>query len=186
MSKSSKGSAFEREISKILTRWVSGKDEPVLFWRVPGSGGLLTRNYLIGEAFSGDIRAVLPEATWVTDIFSIEAKNGYPGGSFDKHLKNNKSDEIKGFWEQCVRDANVNEKKPLLIWRKKGLSPWIGVTEDVKDFISGNLNIRFVHLGWNEDDDLPDIYFFDMKKFFELLDSEQVKEHFKNEIHQDK
>jgi hypothetical protein len=180
MGKSSKGSAFERELARILTVWVQGTVNPVLFWRVPASGGMLTRNLLIGEAFSGDVIAVQPAGKWVTKIFSIEAKNGYPSASFDKHLKENKSDEIKGFWTQAKRDADVVDKIPLLIYRKKGMSPWIGVTEVVKNLIDDKLQntLRFVHLGWNKADDLPDIYFFDMKNFFELLDPEDVKKHF--------
>lgn len=180
MAKSSKGSAFERELSRILTVWVSGQENPVLFWRVPASGGCLTRNINIGEAFSGDIRSLHPDADWVTQIFSIEAKNGYPAASFDKHLKDNKTDDIKSFWSQASRDAKIVNKIPLLIYRKKGLSPWIGVTKEVKDLIDEKhqKTLRFVHLGWNTVDDLEDIYFFDMKMFFELLDPEDVKRHF--------
>jgi hypothetical protein len=179
--KSSKGSAFERELSKLLTVWVSGLDEPILFWRVPASGGMMTRNFHVGEAFSGDIRSLHPSSAWVTDIFSIEAKNGYPGASHDKHLKENKSDAIKSFWVQAVRDAEVVTKIPLLIYRKKGLPPWVGVTQEMKDLLDVKLtkSLRFVHLGWNEDDALPDIFFYDMKSFFEHLNPEDVKEHFK-------
>jgi hypothetical protein len=39
----------------------------------------------------------LPEGNFLTDIFVIEAKNGYPNYSLDKHLKYNKSDELKSF-----------------------------------------------------------------------------------------
>lgn len=178
MSKSSKGSAFERELSKLLTTWVQGTPEPLLFWRGHGSGGMLTRNIGVGKNFSGDIYALDEKSMWVTNLLSIEAKNGYPSASFDKHLKNNKNDEIRDFWKQCIRDATTYNKIPILIFRKKGNSPWIGVPKVLADiyFNENKTPANYVHLSWEFE--LPEIYFFDMKHFLDIVNANLIKEKF--------
>ena len=37
-----KGSAFEREVCKMLNVWLTGKEKPYVFWRSPSSGALAT------------------------------------------------------------------------------------------------------------------------------------------------
>jgi hypothetical protein len=67
-----------------------------LLWKSPNSGGV-SSVILKNVDMSGDIIALKEEAKFLTDIFSIEAKNGYPKASLDKHLKYNKNDEIESF-----------------------------------------------------------------------------------------
>ena len=50
-----KGGDFERQVSKTLTKWLSGREKPYLFWRMPGSGGLATIHEE-NVGLSGDIR----------------------------------------------------------------------------------------------------------------------------------
>jgi hypothetical protein len=51
----------------------------------------------INTTISGDIIALKPEANLLCSKFSLELKTGYKETSFDKHLKNNKSDPLKAF-----------------------------------------------------------------------------------------
>lgn len=37
-----KGGSFEREISKYLTKWLTGTEKPYKYWRQDASGGLAT------------------------------------------------------------------------------------------------------------------------------------------------
>lgn len=120
-----KGSAWERQLSKILTKWLTGQDKEYYFYRSPGSGALATVNFG-NKTLSGDLIAIKLEGSFFTEIFNIEAKNGYENASFDKFLKDNKNDVLQAFWNQSVRDAEKSDKLPLVMFKKKGMpNPWL-------------------------------------------------------------
>lgn len=123
---SGKGGEFERQISKYLTKWFTGKDKPYAFWRTPGSGSLCTIHEENVE-LSGDIRSIIPEANFLTSVFNIELKTGYPGTSFWQHFSDTKTFKIREFWEQSVRDGRKANKLPMVIYRKKGKKPLMGM-----------------------------------------------------------
>jgi hypothetical protein len=176
MSKSSKGGQWERDIAKILTFWLTGQNKEYYFWRSPGSGSIAT-NTGTNPSLHGDIIPVKPEAEFFCNIFLCECKNGYKEASLNKHLKYNKSDPIKSFWEQCVEDAQNSNKYPMLIFKKKGYpTPWLGITYEIYNKINKYLKeLRYIHLCWAEE--LPDIYFFEYKEFFDIISPDIIKEH---------
>jgi hypothetical protein len=168
-----KGSSFEREVSKILTKWCSGQDEEYWFWRTPSSGAISTITNGNGE-LSGDIIALLPEGTFMTSRFSIEVKTGYPKSSFHKHLKGVKNDEIKSFWEQCVNDANRANKLPMLIYKKKQYNALLGISE-LKGVLKRKLkNVPSITLSWG-DGELPICHLYDMEEFLSIITPEDIK-----------
>jgi len=80
MTKSAKGSQFERELCRTLSRWWSGGDQDDLFWRTAGSGAMAKTRSKGGKATFGqygDIQATDPSAQPLLDLISIEAKRGY-------------------------------------------------------------------------------------------------------------
>ena len=167
-----KGSEFEREISRFLTEWLTGQTKELYFWRSPSSGAVATIN-VGNSAISGDIIALKTEAAWVIDLFSIECKNGYGDASFDKVLKENKSDPILAFWEQACGDAISADKSPMLIFRKKGLQPIVGIDWRMATALYNDLSdIRCVVLKYLT---LPDCHMYDMKKFFEKVGPDVLK-----------
>ena len=174
MSKSQKGGQWERDIAKAFTFWLTGQKKELYFWRSPSSGGIFTMTPE-NTTISGDIIALKPEANILCSNFSIEAKNGYPNLSLDKHLKYNKSDPLKDFWIQCCDDAFKSEKLPILIYKKKGLpTPWIGIESTFNKHVMSYLqNKRFVHLKW--DSEYPDTYFYEFKDFFSIITPEIIK-----------
>jgi len=174
---SGKGGNWERDVCKKFSKWVNGTVKPYVFWRGAGSGGVFTKSNLVGERFAGDVYHVREEGKFLTDKFSIEAKTGYETASLDKHLKYNKSDPLKSFWEQTVEAADAVNKYPMLIYKKKGMPiPWLGITEEVfkKLFKNYLTEARYIHLYWGVDD-LPDIYFFDLDYFLENVKPMVIK-----------
>lgn len=174
-----KGSAWERKLSRIFTKWVSGQDKEEYYWRSPGSGAVATIN-VGNKAITGDIIPLKFEGAWFTDIWSIEAKNGYPAGSIDLHLKQNKNEIIKDFWDQACDDATKADKLPMLVYKKKGFpNPWVGfcpiANEKIKKHLKG---LRFVHMCFG--DDRPDLYFYNLNELFveNKLTPEIVKQEF--------
>jgi hypothetical protein len=173
-----KGSGYERQICKHLSIWIQGTEKPYLFWRQPASGGLSTIDGRNSENLSGDIRSINTTSEWFCGIYSVEIKTGYPDASLDKFLKYNKSDPLRAFWVQCIDDANLSEKRPLLIYKKKGMpTPWVGIDENVKKILAKELKgLRFVMLHWAED--LPDTYLYEYKEFFDTITPELMKKRF--------
>jgi hypothetical protein len=172
MSAKSKGSDFERYVAKFLGVWLTGKEKPYQYWRSPASGGLATINELNAD-LSGDIKALTPEAEILTNIYSIELKTGYPKTSFWQHFKNIKNFPIEQFWEQCVRDANKSNKKPMLIYRKKGNQPIVGISDiiDIWDLI----RLQSISLTFDEMKALPRLTFYNMEEFFKVVTPEVLK-----------
>lgn len=146
-----KGSAWEREVSRILTEWLTGQRKELYYYRSPGSGAVATIN-LGNKAISGDIIALKQEAKFFTDIFNIEAKAGYENASFDKFLKMNKNDPLESFWNQSIRDAEIAEKYPLVIFKKKGMpNPWIGFNKTTYNKLYKYINkCRIQILQWRK------------------------------------
>lgn len=181
-SKSKKGSQFERDFSKFLSIWVQGTSNPLLFWRQISSGGLLKVYQNVDKNLSGDIHAIHKDGEFLTNIFSIELKAGYKDGSFDKHPDELTSDHIFKFWSQAVSDCSKVSKIPILIYNKLRSFTVIGITKDtnekLKEYLTG---LRYIHLAWKPEENLPEAYFYDMNKFFNTITPDMIKNKFLKE-----
>lgn len=170
----SKGSAFEREVSRSLTMWLTGQDKEYYFYRSPSSGAVATMNEMNGD-ISGDIIAVKPEARLLTSKYSIECKDGYSNADVMKVFKNNKNDTICDFWKQCIDDARTSNKKGMLIFRKKGNPIIVGIEET--DIVSIKIREKVAkYLVVSYDNKLPNIVFFDYVTFLSNLNKEYLEE----------
>lgn len=174
-----KGSGFERDICKFLTKWLTGEEKPYIWWRMPASGGLATISEQNKE-LSGDICSMRPEGAFLTDRFSIECKIGYPKSSFHKHLKSLKNDEIEGFWQQAVNDASLSGKRPLLIYKKTGDPVLIGLEmsvllQELAPICEQIVDLKAIMLKYYNDD-LPTIVLYNMIDFFECITPDIIKE----------
>lgn len=121
-----KGSAFEREVCKALSLWVShGKDKD-LFWRSAMSGGRATRaGGSVRQA--GDICAVAPEGHSLTNSYYFELK-------FMKNLAlANFFIEGGGilwkFWEKACKEGEKYNRHPVVI-AKQNLYPTIVLIDE--------------------------------------------------------
>jgi len=169
---SGKGGDFEREISKFLSKWLTGKEKPYQYWRMPGSGGLATIHEE-NVGLSGDIRSLTPEAEFLTSIFSIECKTGYPKTTFWQHFKDIKGFPIKLFWKQCINDAKKADKEPMLIYRKKGKKPVVGITHNVDKMFRDIWVINSILIRFKEY--LPDLILYDMNDFFNNVKPDDLR-----------
>jgi hypothetical protein len=173
-----KGGDFEREISKAFTKWLTGVEKPYKFWRMPGSGGLATIHEE-NTNLSGDIRSLSRDSEFLTDCFSIECKTGYPKTDFWQHFKHIKTFDLKNFWRQCTEDALKSEKRPLLIYRKKGKQVIVGICKSdqtVLESIQGDLkalaciSMRFPLA------EFPEVVFYNFNEFFDLVTPVYIKQ----------
>jgi len=109
-----KGSAFEAKIAKRFTEEF-GKE----FKRVPLSGAL--------EWMKGDI-VCIKDTAWFP--YTIEAKH-YKEINWNS-LLTAKSSDMFSFWEQTQREADVMEKKPLLVFRWDRSKDYVAFDDDTQ------------------------------------------------------
>lgn len=120
-----KGSLFERLVCKKLTKWVTLKEDPLIFWRSASSGAHATQKNKAGKKSKmyGDIMAIDSQGEFLTDKFVIECKN-YKTYDLEKFLVEDKGN-IRDWWVQVCNDAEKANKHPLLIFKRNCFQPMI-------------------------------------------------------------
>jgi hypothetical protein len=119
-----KGSAFEREIIKKLSLWVSEGKSDDLFWRSAMSGGRATVRSKKGQETAsghGDITAVRPEGNKLTDRYVIECKH-YKSIGLDKYVYG--QGPLVEIWEKLRKG---HDKKPMLIFKENRKPIMVGL-----------------------------------------------------------
>ena len=172
-----KGSSFERDISKFLSKWLTGSEKPYQFWRTPGSGSLCTIHEE-NTGLSGDIRALTSDAKFLTNVFSIECKTGYPSTSFWQLFSDTKGFKIREFWEQATKDARKATKIPMLIYRKKGKKPLMGLASGVLDQIIGLRNpypYNYMIVNFRSEYELSPMFVCDFEEFFSYVPPDKMR-----------
>lgn len=156
-----KGSDFERDQCRFLSLWwTEGKYNDV-FWRKRVRS---TRKSVDAKFQLGDIKAERPEGDGLMKILSIELKTGYSVGRKGKHVRNvpwdlldlidfrkgsediEKKQLIK-FWRQTTRDAEIDNKYPLLIFKRDFHVPVVCIHNNLFDQFEncqGRYNKRFI------------------------------------------
>lgn len=176
-----KGNKGERIVCKILTKWITGKDKPYVFWRSANSGGLATTLNMYDD-LSGDIIAIRPEGKIITNIFSLEIKTGYTDTNIDKCLKYNKNENLRDFWIQCCNDAKKANKNPMLIYNRKGelaKNMWIGLCNKglmINENFSKLCKLSYVMINFDEKYNLPTINLFNFQEFMDFISLKDLKE----------
>lgn len=112
----SKGSSYEREISKKLSLWLSEGKRDDLLWRTQNSGGRFTTRRKLGidtQNQDGDITSTDPEAQFFSDRYTLELKRYGDVNLWG--LLTKKGGGIILFWKQTIRQASDSNKIPILI-----------------------------------------------------------------------
>lgn len=113
-----KGGAFEREVAKSLSLFVTSGKRADCFWRSSLSGGRATVAHLKGKDVRqcGDICAVAPEGNAFSEQWYVECK----------HMKTLKIGEfivkrtgpLYRIWKHTIKCAKKFNRDPLLIVRQ--------------------------------------------------------------------
>jgi hypothetical protein len=145
MSGKSKGGNFEREIAVKLSLWFTENKRDDIFYRSQSSGARATqrsKSKKTTEGQYGDIAATCKEGDSLIKKWSIECKTGYQSKSKLKDgtkkvtnwdildLLDSKSQEpmFAQMWNQCVIDAEISQREPILIFRRERKLPLITIT----------------------------------------------------------
>jgi len=132
-----KGGAFERQVCKDLSLWVSHGEREDCFWRSAMSGGRSTVARKKGEylqASAGDVTATDPLGAVLTKYFFIECKN-----VANLHLHRfvtEHSGLLAEFWEKVCSQALDYKKKPMLICKQNQYPILLLVDDRIGRFLS--------------------------------------------------
>lgn len=112
-----KGGEFERLICRMFTKWLTGSERPEVIWRSATSGAKATQDVKAGRRsnMGGDFVAIAPEGQPLINAFSIEAKDRKSYGKIEGFFQ--EQGEIWEWWGQCVNDAEVSGREPLMVFK---------------------------------------------------------------------
>ncbi len=116
---SAKGGAFERQVCKDLSLWISNGQKTDLFWRSAMSGGratLLFKKDEVSASQSGDITAIDSGGLAFASKYFIECKHR-KHLSMHQIITGGNGDLIKS-WEKTCKQAIDHKKRPIMIARQ--------------------------------------------------------------------
>lgn len=142
MSKSQKGSQFERDICRLLSEWVSRGERDDLFWRTSMSGGRATVRSRKGKETHGqygDITATHPKGRKLTKLVTIELKCGYTKASLMSLIDHEKNSGSV-WWEFIKQSSRAAKKAGTKYWwlivKQNYCLPMLYMPTDMCDLIS--------------------------------------------------
>lgn len=121
-----KGSAFERKTCKLLSQWLSGNGDDMLFWRSALSGGRATNLARFGKRAAnqeGDLSPIHSKGEALTNLFWVECKH-YRDLGFESSLMNGHGKLLK-FWHELVKHSGLVGKMPMLICKQNRSKTWV-------------------------------------------------------------
>lgn len=115
-----KGSEFERQVSKDLSKWIlNNKSKKIIIWRTKNSGGWHTKRSNDGIVDDsgkdiGDICPMEPEAEELFTFFSIECKF-YKEVNLFNFIHGNLKDGLINDYSKILKQAKEKNKDILFI-----------------------------------------------------------------------
>jgi len=121
----SKGSRFEREVCKSLSKWWSNGKRDDIFWRTAGSGARATVRRKSGKKTFGqygDMQATDPIGQPFIDKCVVEMKRGYNTESpLNLVDKQNMKDQFQGWAKKIQKEAKSAGTPYWLLIHKRDL-----------------------------------------------------------------
>jgi hypothetical protein len=121
----SKGAGWEREVSVLLSRWVSSGGQDDVYWRSSMSGGRATVGFRKGKQLGnqvGDLSCIDPIGQRFLNSFAVEAK--YYADLDYIGLITGKG-KLLAFWAEINEQAGRYQKHPFMIVRQNRMKPHI-------------------------------------------------------------
>ena len=129
----SKGANWEREVCRMLSRWLTRDALDDVFWRSSMSGGRATVHRKQGrktaDAAAGDICAIRPEGARFLDVFFVECKAARDI-MLEAYLFAGFKGKREDHWHKPRAQARQHGKIPLVIIKRNNLPPMVMVGPD--------------------------------------------------------
>jgi len=166
-----KGSAFEREIAKDISLWLTEGERNDCIWRTAGSGAKSTVTG--SDTMIGDLMAIRKEARKFFDEINVELKH-YASLNFLE--LNNKGFKLLDWWCQITKDSERSRTIPLLIFRINHRGTWVAYRYPMLKYFKKGLRLlknNYIQIHFKDLN--KSIYIEKYEDFFDKLDKEKVK-----------
>lgn len=167
-----KGSSFERVISRMLSKWITGNNKEELFWRSAGSGAVSTigRKKGIKSNQDGDISSTSAKSHWLTREMYFECKT-YQAINITAFF--HKTGNTYSWWCKCFQEAQESRKYPILIFKGNRTIIYAMVTHSFWGKMDSYLGLKNfdhirIHSGY-------DVVIFNFIDFLNYYDSRSFK-----------
>lgn len=113
------GNAYERDLAKKLSKWITKENDKLICWRDTHSGSIHTilRNKGGSIKGGGDISCIDPEYQWWFDKVHIDSKS-LTNLEFYIYNGNEKSNKLLGEWKKVVSDCQKTENRIPIMFVK--------------------------------------------------------------------
>lgn len=174
----SKGSAFEREVCKLLSLWWAGDDNnDSVFWRTSNSGGRATTRSKGGKRTNhqyGDLCATDPVGQPFCDLFTVEVKRGYSCCSL-MDLLDKRPGAAEQIWEKwlkkVIKDAELARTPYWLLITRRDRRQTMVVTP--LDYQGGILwELKTTRFWWGK----KELVCLPLRDWMEMVSPEWVRE----------
>lgn len=144
-----KGSAFEREVAKALSLWMTkGKDKTQLIRSVLSGGWFPGQKALEGWRHVGDLAPNGPRGEKFRKLFAVECKHRRDISLYDIWTRK-ADDTLLGWWEKLKHDAGEVDVSPLLIFRSNRMPTMVGMSVEAFTLIgTSNRPTQVAHFEW--------------------------------------
>lgn len=131
---SQKGGAFEREISKVLSWWLTKGERDDVFWRSAGSGAKATVTGKVTQA--GDLCAVDSLGEPFLSMFIVECKRRRDFGMKGLFYGRDRSPVVIA-WMKLLDECWKFDRLPFMVVREDAAPTMLLLDEDGVDLLQG-------------------------------------------------
>jgi len=157
-----KGSAFERDVAKALSLWLTrGTDSTQLILSVLSGGWSHGHKAPSGFRQVGDLAPNGPFGEAFRREYAVECKHRRSIDLYGVWTRSAASDDLKGWWKKICEDSEAAGVMPMLIWRQNG-RPIMVAMEDIHRATDGDTGMQI----WFDEPGLPNMH---VMLFSELL-----------------
>lgn len=168
-----KGSKFEIDICRRLSKWIQGEERPELFWRSSQSGGRATIARRKGQKtkVDGDIMAIDSKGEFFTNLFFIENKSYR---MINLTFFHEGKGEVTKWWTKLLQQSSEAKKLPLLIYKANGTKNYLVLEYQEKVFEELSLDVLSSQIVIKKNPN-PKIYIFLLEEFLTKVSANEVK-----------
>jgi hypothetical protein len=124
----SKGSAFERQIAKALSLWITGgKDSTQLIRSVLSGGWTRGQKSEGGFRHVGDLAPNGPAGEIFRRMFAVECKHNKKIDLYGLWTRSDDGSTLVGWWNKIVADSAEADVAPMLIFRSNCMPIMVGM-----------------------------------------------------------
>lgn len=140
-----KGSAFERQIARALSLWLTDDTDDKQLIRSVGSGGWVPRVTEHDEAWRhvGDLAPNGPHGEWFRRRFAVECKHYRAIDLWALWTRAARPGTIHGWWKKIVKEASDAGLEPMLIFRANQLPIMVAMPTRLARCVTGHQRADF-------------------------------------------